>query len=51
MSKVNVEEVPVRGDHQVVVVSVAQTQHVRRDAVSGRGDHKVMNASVRKQTM
>ncbi len=46
VSKVDVEEVSALGDHQVVVVSVAQPQHIRRHAVGSCGDHEVLHASV-----
>ena len=41
MSKVDVKVVSELGHHQVVVVAVAQAEHVAGHAVGGRGDDEV----------
>ena len=46
MAKVNVEEMSVARHHQIVVVSVPQTQHIRGNAVGGGTDHKRLHTSV-----
>jgi hypothetical protein len=43
MSEVDVEEVTCTGHHEVVVVSVTQSKHIRGHTVGGGGDHEVLH--------
>lgn len=43
LSEVDVEEMPALLDHDVVVVTVADAQHVRHDGVAGAGVSKVLD--------
>ena len=49
MAKVNVEEMSVARHHQIVVVSVSQTQHIRGHAVGGGTDNECLHTSVVQQ--
>ena len=46
MAKVNVEEMSVACHHQIVIVSISQTQHIGGHAVGGSTDHKGLHTSV-----